>query len=176
MGERSVEDAGAAAAADGDGDLGLLSLLLFKLGGLREAILASLSGATDEMGGPAVEAEPDTRLGRPIAAALAPGKTWRDRFEAFREGGPWKSDGGGSRDEVGESDLEFGLGFRVGDIGDVVGEICLSGTWLASGSGPESGDNAIPLKESTALFESLQEANRDCSSKKLLKGSEAVKL
>jgi hypothetical protein len=40
-------------------------------------------------------------------------------LEAFREGGPWKSDGGGRRAEGCLVDSGFGFGFRSGDVGEV---------------------------------------------------------
>lgn len=49
-------------------------------------------------------AEAETEAGRPIAAALAPGM-WREMLEALREGGPWKSVGGGRRAEEEEGPL-----------------------------------------------------------------------
>lgn len=62
----------------------------------------------------------EVEAGKPIAAALAPGRC-REMFDAFREGGPWKRDGGARR--LGEdsclSGLVFCSGFLVGDLGEV---------------------------------------------------------
>jgi hypothetical protein len=61
----------------------------------------------------------DTEAGRPTAVALAPWR-WRDMFEVWREGGPWKSAGGGRRAEGGCLVFSgFGSGFVVGEIGEV---------------------------------------------------------
>jgi hypothetical protein len=91
------------------------------------------------MGVPDAEVE----IGRPIAAALAPGARWREMFEALREGGPWKSDGGGRRAEEGDSG--FGFAFREGEVGEVW-EALRSRRSSAGQPGPESGEYAMLVR------------------------------
>lgn len=66
-------------------------------------------------------------------------------LEALREGGPWKSKGGGSRAGagcLGDSGLGFGLGFWVGETGEV-GDFLRSSGLPIDQTGEESGANAM---------------------------------
>lgn len=86
----------------------------------------------------------EAEAGRPMAAALAPGR-WREILEALGEGGPWNSAGGGRRAMEGDlvdSGLDFGLGFLDGDTGDVRDTSRSSGFSRACRDG-ESGVSAI---------------------------------
>lgn len=90
----------------------------------------------------------EAEAGRPMAAALTPGM-WREILEALREGGPWKSAGGGRRamgDDLVDSglglDLDLDLDFPDGDTGCVVDTFRSSGLSVLRRDG-ESGASAI---------------------------------
>lgn len=123
------------------------------LGGWREGILWRLSGEVGERAVPDLEADADAEREReaeavrPMTAALAPGGYGREIFEALWEGGPWKSDGGGRRAEIGESGFGFGFAVRVGDVCEML-EACRSRKSSAGQPGPESGEKDMLLGES----------------------------
>lgn len=86
--------------------------------------------------------EAEAEAGRPIAAALAPGM-WREIFEALREGGPWKSAGGGRRAMGGDLvDSGLDLDSREHDTGDVGDTFRSSGFSVVRRDG-EGGASAI---------------------------------
>ena len=94
----------------------------------------------------------EAEAGRPIAAALAPGR-WREILEALREGGPWKSAGGGRRAMGGDLvdsglDLDSDLDFPDGDSGDV-GDTFVSSGFSAVRRDGESG--ASPMLSRDAV-------------------------
>ncbi len=101
----------------GPAEDGEKSLIFESAAGRREGIRERWSGDVDV--GEMLDTEAEA--GRPIAAALAPGR-WREMLEALWEGGPWKSAGGGRRAVGGDlvdSGLGFDLDFPDGDTGDV---------------------------------------------------------